>query len=516
MKMVLQDFTPYDRSLQWHLCDAYYAQRGLEAWTGGDIPYLATNNRGQAQKMAELTIALESDLVERGRRAPDDELWVLEVGGGVGEFAANFVRALDEDCGEAGRSLGRRLRYLFSDRQAATVRAALETEALHADAAAGRVLGAVCDLRRPRELALLDGRPPRARPQLAIVNYVCCVAPPKLIRRLDGRYEEKLLQVTIDAPDGADRETLTRDLLERATTPGLFGELTTHAEWRPFAFSDPLYARALHALLDRFAEATVAWPHVFVEFLRALPLAPGGAFLINDYGVAEVEDLEGLKERAPVTYGNSVSHLVDFAVFDELAREAGWSLERTRDPLRSIHTVALRLDREPAPAFARTFAALAERDDGELLIELTRAARIAAERKEPLSAARLFRRCARIDPSNAEWRYHLGAMCIDAGRARLAAQILVEGKALDHAGAHDFDFQLGRAAAACGRTDEAIACYEASLDRDPRAVTFANLGGCFLQKREYPRAHALLLRALALDPGLTVAEELIQQLRDAR
>jgi hypothetical protein len=56
MTVILQEFLPYDQSLHWRVHDAYFAQRGMAAWTSGDIPFFATSNYPIARQHARVLV----------------------------------------------------------------------------------------------------------------------------------------------------------------------------------------------------------------------------------------------------------------------------------------------------------------------------------------------------------------------------------------------------------------------------------------------------------------------------
>ena len=87
MHVPLEPFVPYDQSLQWRIHDSYYEKRGASAWTGGEIPYQSTSNYAIARVHAALLIEVVDELARTGRLAEGEEVYVLEIGSGVGRFA---------------------------------------------------------------------------------------------------------------------------------------------------------------------------------------------------------------------------------------------------------------------------------------------------------------------------------------------------------------------------------------------------------------------------------------------
>jgi tetratricopeptide (TPR) repeat protein len=242
----------------------------------------------------------------------------------------------------------------------------------------------------------------------------------------------------------------------------------------------------------------------------------GALFLVNDYGVADPADCKGLRERPPQIYGNSLAHHVHFPLFDAFCPRAGLSFARTRpNPLRSVHTAAVRYQPETPKRFRKAFARLYERrQDGEEMLELGAAADEWFKKKAWLHAARLFQRCLKLDPESAEVLFKLGKSCFEAGHTDLALRYLSEGRTCDVRRGFDFDFQIGRCHHKLGRTREAIDAYTASLAREEDASTHCNIGLMYEAERELGRAYACYQRALVLMPKYDRARALLERLRE--
>ena len=87
MTIIVEDFVPYDQSVQWQLTQAYYEQRGIRAWTQGDLPFQATCNYPATRQHAGFLVDLVDALEAAGKLDPQDPIRVLELGAGSGVFA---------------------------------------------------------------------------------------------------------------------------------------------------------------------------------------------------------------------------------------------------------------------------------------------------------------------------------------------------------------------------------------------------------------------------------------------
>jgi hypothetical protein len=458
MKVLLEDFVPYDQSLRWQLHDAYFAQRGTAAWTDGDLPYFGMNNPVMVRQHALFLLALTRELEASGRLAPDAEVWLLEIGAGLGQFAANLFHVLRTRCGARGRRLAPRLRYVLSDYSKTSLAQASRSLALRPLVAEGRVIPGLFDLRHPHRLLDLARRPLEAQPLTAVVaNYVCCASPVRIVRKRRDALLERHIRLEVDVPGVRRRRAepdarLARKLLANPTRSEQMQSLDVLEAWLPLdleaRFGDALHVRALQELFAGHERATFAYPHLFLECLRGLAprMLEGGVALVNDYGSSEPDELREMNEPEPAVYGNSLAHDIHFSVFDAFGRNAGLDVTRTRDPLRSIHTAVLRygapLGRPLRTAFRK---ALIDREDGEDMIDLSAAAQSLTKSGEWRLAARLYQRCLKHAPEDAELLYRLGECCIESGYYCHALRLLRKGARRDEAREWDFEALIARA-----------------------------------------------------------------------
>lgn len=522
MQILVEDFVPYDRSVQWRIHDAYFEKRGIAAWSFGEIPYAATSNYAIGRQHARLLTKAIRELLREGALGADEEIWLLEIGSGLGQFAGNFLRALDEGCGAFAREVARRVRYVMSDFSETTVREAIRTPALAPLVATGRLVPALFDLRNPGRLVDLHGAQ-IAKPLTALIsNYVCCVSPMKIFRKEgEGAYSEKYIQVRAEVSgDATAARQAVAELFERPTRPELMEGLEVEVDWRPAqleeVFPDGPHPDIVRQTLGSFKEATIIYPYVFLDMLRAIrpAMKPGGIVLVNDYGSCDPSTMEGLQDGRPRHYGNTVNHGVNFLILDTWCRREGISHVRTDNPFRAVHTTAIRFGREVSPAFASAFARIYDdRHDGEDLLDFVAAARESSTQGSYERAVRFYQRSLQLDPNHLESLFRIGEACIDDDQPERGLHWLLHGKSLDDTGYFDFDFQIGRVLFRIKRYDEAMAAYERSLAREPDAATYTNIGRIHEERQEWRLAYDAYHRALALKPTYDRAQRLLEALR---
>lgn len=536
MLVTLQPPTPFDQSILWRIHDAYFAARGIDAWNQGEVPFYSTSNYATARQHAGFLTDLVMSQIEQGRLEDDDPIWVLEVGSGLGRFASNFLRALEVASGPIGADIFSRIRYVLSDYSERSLREALRTGGLKPFVETGHIVPALFDLRDPSRLVFLDGatgpdgrnaadNAGKAPLQMVIANYVCCVVPLKNMQHklADGWYEQ-WVRVETNLEDGIARAPgdIIDEMLANPTREGMVKKLGIHLEWRErpldLVYPRELHQRILSDLVADIGDATIGYPHGFIEFVDAVSrfLAPGGVVLVNDYGAIDKKDLKGLSERRSQIYGNSIANSINFSVFDSFAAVTTWELLRTRDPLDSLHTAILRpgipwSDRE-RQGFYRNYVQWRGGDD---ILDFTHTARQYAEKKDWERALRFWKRCIELEPENPDHYYRAGDAAIDGGHYDLAIRYLEHGLGISSADhSHDFEFQLGRATCLAQDYKSSITWYERALTKENHPTTWTNLGVLYESDGRFADAFRCFKRAMEIDPKYARARERMQLLKD--
>src|SRR5690242_13571045 len=87
---IIQDFLPLAESLEWELGQRHYGERGSKVFLRPDpVPFAINNNGNMSIKAAELLFASLLDAERNGTL--EDEIFVLEIGIGLGLFARFFL-----------------------------------------------------------------------------------------------------------------------------------------------------------------------------------------------------------------------------------------------------------------------------------------------------------------------------------------------------------------------------------------------------------------------------------------
>src|SRR5262245_37554031 len=114
-RIILEDFRPLAESLDWQLGQEYLRQRGSLAFIGDaePVPFVVNNDGNLSLRAAEVFFA---SLVEAEKAGSlEKEIFVLELGTGVGLFACVFLDRLRQLSDQAGKDYYDRLCYIAAD-----------------------------------------------------------------------------------------------------------------------------------------------------------------------------------------------------------------------------------------------------------------------------------------------------------------------------------------------------------------------------------------------------------------
>ena len=115
-RTVLQDFVPLAESLEWELGQEYLRQRGNKAFISdaSPVPFVINNDGTLSRHAAEVFF---TSLLAAEKQAPlEPDLFVLELGIGVGLFARYFLDHFRDLCAEHKKDYYDRLCYIAADR----------------------------------------------------------------------------------------------------------------------------------------------------------------------------------------------------------------------------------------------------------------------------------------------------------------------------------------------------------------------------------------------------------------
>lgn len=187
MQIKIQSLTPMEQAIKWQIHHDYFHHRGTAAWLQQEIPYAVTSNYRAAWQMARLLF--ESLLL--APPPPQEKIYVLETGAGLGIFALNFMRAFEDLCTLSHAPYANQLCYLLSDYAPKTLQEVARNSYFQARYAQGQVEYLHLDIRHPMAATLLDGQPwtwPTTGLRAVIANYNFCNLSTQVWRCIQGQW----------------------------------------------------------------------------------------------------------------------------------------------------------------------------------------------------------------------------------------------------------------------------------------------------------------------------------------
>ena len=267
---VVQDFVPLAESLEWELGQEYLRARGNKAFISdaSPVPFVVNNDGNLSRNAAEVFFTSLLEAEKAGELEPD--IYVLELGIGVGLFARFFLDHFQQLCDKQRKDYYDRLIYVAADRSERMLTDVIRHGVLtnHPGRYRLRVVDAMCpekDL--PFDVAFAD-HPRKERPFRAVfLNYLLDCLPASMLQ-FDGN-EVKQLHVRTCVARNVNLEDFTDmtvdQLKERAKSnePAakqelleVFGLFASEYDHRPVDASKIPYSKfaveCYSSLVDRY------------------------------------------------------------------------------------------------------------------------------------------------------------------------------------------------------------------------------------------------------------------------
>lgn len=527
-RAVVQDFCPLAESLEWRLGQSYLRESGNRAFTSDPEPVpFAVNNDGNLSVSAAEVLLTALDAADRaGTLGPD--VFVLELGIGVGLFARFFLDAFRELCEREGRDYYDRLCYVAGDYSEKMLLDAAR-HGLFANHPGGYVLRVVDALCPEKGLAAdpLFG-PPGGRPfQAVFLNYLLDCLPAAVLK-VEGD-EVRQLCVRTCLARGADLgeycdltvEELTRlagspDPHAAAVLRRAYGLLASEYEYRPVDPTAVPYGDAAVRFGRAAGRRSFVHNYGAVRALEGLLglLRDDGFVLVNDYGQAQPADADDFQHQR---YSQSTFVGVNFPLLRHYFAEAAryeWS-EPAEGATTSVHArlVARRLAPETRECFQDRFGQAARdrlQEGVQSARDRTRAGRFEA-------ALPAYEEALRRQPYNWTLMNEVAHFLTFSLRDPFAgAEMARAALACNPACSADLWNMLGDSLFELGRVEESRQAFLRALRINPDdARAHFNLTFVHLRSREYEAALRRVAEALALDRAGTYRERLLQAQAEA-
>jgi tetratricopeptide (TPR) repeat protein len=452
--------TALSESPLWSLQHEWYEARGSQAFA--EVPHQVVDNPFVAAAYARVVLGYLRD-VARGELNLEEPLYVVELGAGAGRFAHGFVRELEALLDAVALELPPVV-YVMTDFSESTL-GDWAANPLLADA---RIDFARFDVTADATLALrrrgvvLDRV---ANPLVVIANYVFDSVPADAFAVAGERLEECLLSVEGEEIDAMELA------FERRPAP------LPH-------YGDAELDDLLEHYMEQLEDSVVTIPRAAIECLRRLEALAGGRMLLlsADKAYTTEEGLAGLPEPEISRHG-SFSLMVNLHAFGWWARRRGGEMLDGGDRHTTIAVVALMLGADARSETRQAYEDAIERFGPDDLMTLSEGLERGAAQMNAAELVAVLRLTL--------WDSFTLLGISDVLAEKIADADVPTREDLRDAlyevyerhypvpGEGDLPFTLGLLLYELEDYEEALACFEASLDQfGPDAATEYNIALC--------------------------------------
>jgi tetratricopeptide (TPR) repeat protein len=525
-RVVIQDYTPLADSVEWDLGQRYLHERGSRAFLADarPVPYVVNNDGTLSRHAAEVLIASLQAAEEAGTL--EDEIFVLELGIGVGLFARLFLDWFRDLCGKEGKDYYDRLTYVAADRSEKMLLDACRhgVFADHPGRYRIRVVDAMDPGRHlPHDLALHKAGP---RPLRAVfLNYLLDCLPAAVLEVQGDEVKQLCVRTCLarglrleDHTDLTDKQLTERaktyaaqdqrDLLE------VYGLFASEYDYRPVDVKALPYG-GFAVDFARARAKRVLHSYGAIQCLEKLLtlVREDGFILANDYGQTQVTPGDEYEHQR---FSHATFIGINFpllkAYFDD-GRRCQWL-----EPLEESESIHPRL---LSPALAAQTRTCFHERFGKAASDWE---------QEPLNQARELARYGRFEgaatsygkalerqPNNWVLMNEISMFLTFSLRdPKAGADMAKVALALNPTCSAELWSTLGDALYEWGRTAEAKSAYHKALAVSPSDVRARyNLGWVHVRERDYPAALEVLAQALGQDQTGEYRERILQKQNEA-
>lgn len=520
---VIQEYCPLAESLEWELGQQYFRERGNKAFISDTIPvpFLINNDGTLSRNAAE--VFFSSCVAAENAGDLEQDIFVLEIGIGVGLFARFFLDTFRDLCLERKKDFYDRLCYIAADRSERMLHDMLRHGVLasHPGRYRVRVLDAMEPDKHLQYDAMFHGR--TSKPFRAMfLNYLLDCLPAAILEK-DGDQIKQLcvrtcLARTVKLADHTDmsiealrERAKAKDPKAREELMEVYGVFASEYDYRPAVPTQIPYGDFAAEFLRTHAKR-IMHNHGAIQCLERLLglLHRNGFILMNEYGMRTLgrED-EYEHQRFSLATAVGLNFPLLRAYFEE-ARKLTW-VEVFGGENRGIETRLL--GHEPANETVATFRDRFVAHAFEQLEEPVQHARACVKAGRFEMAANSYQKALERQPRN--W-YLMGEVSsfltfqmrdlkagIDMAKLALAQNPTCSAELWNILGDALFEF---------GRTAEARSAYLKAISVNSGDVRARhNLAWVYTREKNYGAALQMIAEALAHDKTGQLRERLLHK-----
>lgn len=524
---VVQDFVPMAESMEWELGQQYFRERGNKAFIGdfSPIPFVINNDGNLSRNAAEVFFTSLLEAEKAGTLEPD--IYVLELGIGVGLFARFFLDHFEELCEKHRKDFYDRLTYVAGDISERMLLDVVRHGVLsnHPGRYRLRIVNAMCpEESLPHDVAFLS-HPCKHQPFRAVfLNYLLDCLPVAVLNFEGDQVKELHVRTCVarnvtledftDLTVGQLKERVkSTDPKAKQELLEVYGLFASEYDYRPVELSKIPYAEFAARFAKSMSKRVLLSYGAIQSLERLLGLiADDGFILINDYGQTQVTR-EDEFEYQRFSLATAVG--VNFALLKAFFEEPGkGELVEPTSAEGSIHSRLL--CRTKINAVVLKFWERFSKTAHDYLHEPIVHARACAKVERYELAATYYSQALERQPRNWVLLNEVSMfLTFSLGSIKAGIDMAKEALALNPTCSAELWSTLGDGLFQFGRTEEARSAYLKALDVNESDVRARfNLAWCHVREKDFPEALQRIAEALALDRTGEYAERLMQKLQE--
>jgi tetratricopeptide (TPR) repeat protein len=523
---IIQDFVPLADSLEWELGQQYLRERGNKAFISdaSPVPFVINNDGTLSRNAAEVFYASVAASDAEGTLEP--EIFVLELGIGVGLFARFFLDHFQELCAKHKTNYYRRLCYVAADRSERMLFDVLRHGVLGNHP--GRYLVRQVDALKAGEALPFDARfrEAKGKPFRAVfLNYLLDCLPAAMLRVGDSDVKQLCVRTCVARNVHLSEYTnmTVKQLQERAKSSEprarqelleVYGLFASEYDYRHVDAKKLPYADFVLEFARRHSKNMLHSYGAIQSLVQLLDIINDHGFiLINDYGhsrIAREEDFEHQRFSYATALGLNFPLLK--AYFGD-SGECQW-LEPAGDDERGIHTRLM--SKRPSYDLRMQFSQVFSKSAFEALEDPIKKARTLTQYGRFELASSYYREALNLQPRNwvlmneisSFWTFQMRDPKSGLEMAKLALT-------LNPTCSAELWNTLGDALYESGRTGEAYSAYLRAMSvNDSDVRSRYNLAWVCTRAKKYPAALKFISEAFALDKTGQMRDRLLQKLNE--
>ena len=338
-----EEYYRFDESPLWQIHRDYFKEVGIKAWSSGEIPYSGISNYNEAYKKAKLLVSNFKNFIQDG-----EEIRILEVGAGYGEFAKNFLSAFKDICEYESLDYFSRLKYFLSDFSSKTLDELEKSKRLkdYRDKLVFLEFDAMDKFLWRNSLA-------EASFNAVFANYLLDQLPARVFVKDADKYFEKYISVEDPEPYKNKKSFFSNRRWIK--------KLKKKVEFRPVNLNQELNLEHFQVLETCFRldkASTVVYSYGALKAVKNFLylLKPNGIMVCSDFNASTKPRFDNFE---PCYYGNSLAQAVNFEFIYKYFSQT-FSIEDSKqlqhkltnkfgyqevliyeDPIKPLHTLIL-------------------------------------------------------------------------------------------------------------------------------------------------------------------------------